>query len=99
MDVIVEHNVRDYDAWKAAFDRNEVVRAMYGCRGHTVYRGPDDPNEITIITSWDSREGAEKYFEDPSLKEAMETGGVISEPRVALLEEAETHTYAASRAA
>ena len=29
----------------------------------------------------------------------MEKGGVISEPRVSLLEEAETHSYAASRAA
>ena len=29
----------------------------------------------------------------------MEKGGVISEPRVSMIEEAETHTYSARRAA
>jgi quinol monooxygenase YgiN len=99
MKIIVQHTVRDYDAWKPAFDEHEATRAKYGCTGHTIYRDPDNRNDLTILTSWGSREGAEKFMQDPSLKAAMEKGGVISEPRVAMLEEAETHTYAASRAA
>jgi quinol monooxygenase YgiN len=99
MDVIVQHTVRDYDAWKPAFDEHEPTRAKHGCLGHTIYRDPDNPNDVTVITSWRSREGAEAFVRDPSLKEAMEKGGVVSEPRVSFLEETETRTYAASRAA
>jgi len=99
MDVIVQHTVLDYDEWKPAFDAHEPVRAKHGCLGHTVYRSPDNPHEITVLTSWESREGAEAFVGDPSLKEAMERGGVISEPRVTLLEEAESRTYVARRAA
>jgi quinol monooxygenase YgiN len=99
MDIIVQHTVRDYDAWKPAFDAHEPTRAKYGCQGHTIYRDPDDRNEITVITSWESREGAEQFIRDPSLQEAMEKGGVISEPRVSMVEETETQAYSARRAA
>jgi heme-degrading monooxygenase HmoA len=99
MDIIVQHTVRDYDTWKPAFDSHEPTRAKFGCKGHTVYRDADDGNQVTVITSWESREGAEQFVRDPSLKEVMERGGVISEPRVTMVEEAETHTYAARRAA
>jgi quinol monooxygenase YgiN len=98
MDIIVQHRVRDYEAWKPAFDEHEPTRVKHGCLGHTVYRSADDPNEVTVITSWRSRDGAEDFMRDPSLKEAMEKGGVISEPRITLLEAIETHPHAASRA-
>ena len=99
MDVIVQHTVRDFDAWKSAFDEHETTRIRHGCLGHTVYRDPDHPNDVTVIMSWRSRESAEDFVRDPSLQEAMEKGGVISEPRVTFVEETETRTYAASRAA
>jgi heme-degrading monooxygenase HmoA len=99
MDILVQHTVRDYDQWKRAFDDNESTRAKFGCRGHTIYRGLDDRDEVSILTSWESREGAQQFVEGPSLKEAMENGDVISEPRVTVPEESETHTYAARRAA
>ena len=65
MDIIVQHTVRDYDAWKPAFDEHEPTRAKFGCKGHTIYRDPDDPNEVTILTSWESREGAEQFITGP----------------------------------
>jgi quinol monooxygenase YgiN len=99
MDIIVQHTVRDYDAWKPAFDEHEPTRAKYGCTGHTIYRDPDNRNDLTILTSWPSREDAQRFMDDPSLKAAMEKGGVTSEPRVTLLEEAESRRYRASRAA
>jgi quinol monooxygenase YgiN len=99
MDIIVQHTVRDYDAWKPAFDEHEATRAKYGCTGHTIYRDPDNRNDLTILTSWRSRDDAQRFMEDPSLKAAMEKGGVTSEPRVTLLEEADSRRYAASRAA
>ncbi len=99
MDILVQHTVRDFDEWKTAFDENEQTRARFGCQGHTIYRDPDDGNEVSTLTSWESREGAQQYMQDPSLKTAMEKGGVTSEPRVTMFEEAETRRYSAKRAA
>ncbi len=99
MYVIVKHTVRDYDAWKPAFDEHESARAGHGCEGHTVYREIGNPNEVQVITRWPSRERAEDFVRDPSLREAMERGGVIGEPSVSFVEETETLSYAKSRAA
>ena len=99
MFLIIQHTVRDYDAWKPAFDEHESTRAGYGCLGHTIYRDADRPNELTILTRWESRERAEEFARDPSLDEAMRRGGVTTEPRVLWLDEAETTSYAERRAA
>ena len=99
MDIIVQHTVRDYDEWKPAFDEHEATRRRFGCTGHTIYRDPDSPNDLTLLMSWESRERAEEFLRDPSLREAMEKGGVTSEPRSFWLEEADSRRYSARRAA
>jgi len=99
MIIIVQHTVRDYDAWKPVFDEHQAVRTRHGATGHQLYRGADDPNEVTVLNYFPSREQAEAFAADPSLKEAMERGGVISEPRVSWVEEAETADYRQTKAA
>ena len=93
MIIIVQHTVRDYDAWKAVFDEHQAVRAGHGATGHELYRGLEDPNEITAVNHFPSKEQAEAFAADPSLKEAMELGGVISEPRITWAEKAESVDY------
>jgi len=99
MILIVQHTVRDYDAWKPVFDEHEGVRVRYGCQGHTIYRDADDPNSLTLLFRYESRERADEFMRDPSLREAMERSGVISEPSISWLEETEAASYAARRAA
>jgi quinol monooxygenase YgiN len=99
MILIVQHTVRDYDAWKPVFDEHESVRASYGCQGHTIYRDADNPNELTLFLQYESRERADEFMRDPSLAAAMERGGVISEPRATWVEAAEIASYAERRAA
>jgi len=99
MILIVQHTVRDYDAWKPVFDEHESVRAKYGCLGHTIYRDADEPNNVTLLLRYESRERADEFMRDPSLRETMERGGVISEPRATWVEEAEVASYAERRAA
>ena len=99
MILVVQHTVRDYDAWKSVFDEHESTRAKHGATGHTIYRDADDPNAVTIFNRFATREGAEAFSRDPSLKEAMERGGVTSEPRIMWVEEADSATYSARRAA
>jgi len=41
--------VRDFDAWKPVFDVHGDIRRKYGATGHEIYRGREDPNEITVV--------------------------------------------------
>jgi heme-degrading monooxygenase HmoA len=99
MILLVQHTVKDYDAWKSVFDEHESTRAKHGGSGHTIYRDADDPNSLTSLIRFETREGAEAFSRDPSLKEAMERGGVTSEPRIMWVEEADSATYSARKAA
>jgi len=99
MYVIVQHEVRDYDSWKPAFDEHEDVRKKYGCRSHTIFRDATNPNEVRILMEWESRDGVEGFLRDPSLAEAMQRGGVVSEPLATFLEESDSKTYAQRAAA
>jgi heme-degrading monooxygenase HmoA len=95
MVLIVQHKVRDFDTWKPLFEKHGDVRRRHGATGHELYRGLDDSNEITIVNHFPSREQAEAFASDPSLREAMEQGGVISEPRITWAQEPETVDYKA----
>jgi quinol monooxygenase YgiN len=99
MYIVVQHRVRDFDAWKSAFDEHRAVRERYGCRSERVYRGLDDPHEVTVALEWQDRAHAEAFYNDPSLREAMERGGVVSEPSVTFLEQIDTWEAAQQRAA
>jgi heme-degrading monooxygenase HmoA len=91
--IIVQHKVLDFDSWKPVFDEHGDVRRRHGATGHEIYRAVDDSNDITIVNHFQSKEGAEAFSADPSLKEAMARGGVISEPRITYAEETETAEY------
>ena len=99
MIIMVQHTVRDFDAWKRVFDDHESVRRRHGSTGHQLYQGADDPNAVTVVNHFPSREQAESFATDPSLKEAMERGGVVGEPRVTWVEETESVDYRQSKAA
>jgi len=99
MIVIVQHSVRDYDEWKSVFDEHETARRGHGATGHEIYRGLDDPNELTVVNHFPTAEQAKAFAADPSLKDAMERGGVVSEPRVTWATDSETVEYQQTRAA
>jgi len=99
MIVMVKHHVRDFDAWKQVFDEHDAVRRGHGSTGYTLYRSVDDPNSVTVLTRWPSTDAARRFADDPSLAEAMRSGGVDAEPEVAFLTEAGEESYAGQKAA
>jgi hypothetical protein len=44
----IEHGVRDYEAWKRAFDSDPVGREYGGVRRYRIMRPVDDPNYVVI---------------------------------------------------
>jgi hypothetical protein len=57
----IEHTVRDYDAWKQAFDSDPIGRAQGGVRRYRVLREAEDPNHVIIDLEFDSAGEAEVF--------------------------------------
>jgi hypothetical protein len=54
----IENTVRDFDAWKAAFDKFERFRADKGVRSWRLARELADPDQVVIDMDFDSTEEA-----------------------------------------
>lgn len=44
----IENTVRDYESWKAAFDRFERFRADHGVRAYRISRQVADPSRVDV---------------------------------------------------
>jgi hypothetical protein len=93
--VQLEHPVRDFETWKAAFDRDPIHREASGVRGYQIYRPIDDPNYIAVDLEFDSRGEAEAFklaLEDlwRSPQAAPALGGT---PRARVVDMVETKVY------
>jgi hypothetical protein len=89
--IAINHEVADYDTWKAVFDEYPPSKA--GALFHRINRSVDDPNNITVVAGFESAETARGFANDPALKEAMGRAGVTSAPRVEVYEEVESVQY------
>ena len=57
----IEHPVRDFETWKAAFDGGQERREVGKVRRYGVYRPVDHPNYIAVDLEFDSRDEAEAF--------------------------------------
>ncbi len=58
----IEHQIRDFDTWKRAFENDPVGRERSGVRHHRVLRPIDDPNYVIIDLEFDSSSEAEAFL-------------------------------------
>lgn len=57
----IDHRVRDFNAWKQAFDSDPVGRAQGGVRRYRIARFADDPNHVVVDLEFDSADAAEAF--------------------------------------
>ena len=50
----IENTVRDYDAWRAVFDKFEQFRREHGVRRYRVGRQVHDPSQVIVDLDFDS---------------------------------------------
>ncbi len=55
----IEHGIKDFGMWKAAFDRDPVNRTASGVLAHRISRPVDDPHYVVVELDLASREQAE----------------------------------------
>ena len=93
--VQIEHPVRDFETWKAAFDRDPVGRQGSGVRRYRILRPIDDPNYIAVDLELDTRAEAdalklalEQLWRSPQAAPAL--GGT---PRARIVDIVESRAY------
>ena len=52
--LLIRNTVRDYESWKAAFDKYERFRQEHGVRSYRVLRRPDEERDVQVILDFDS---------------------------------------------
>lgn len=79
----IENTVREYTAWKAAFDRFDRVRADNGVRSYRVTRSTREPHQVFIDLDFATTEEAmafagilEKIWRTPRSAEVLADHGL-----------------------
>jgi len=90
---LVRHRVADFDAWRKVYDGFAPIQAEHGVQGHQVLRSVENPNDVIVIHTFDSREVANAFFAMPELKEAMSKAGVNADSvEISYFDEVESGT-------
>src|SRR5688572_8493353 len=74
--LIVRHKVTDFAKWKVAYDGHDSMRLANGIHNYVIGRGVEDSNMVLVATKADDVAKAKAFIKDPSLKAAMQKGGV-----------------------
>ncbi len=85
--VIVKHKVKDYDAWRKAFDAESDMKDKGGVVMAHVFQSPSDPTDVTVIARFKDEASAKAFTSSPELKAAMEKSGVVGEPQITILKD------------
>ncbi len=87
----IEHGVRDFDAWKRAFDSDPVGREQGGVRRYRVLRADDDPNHALIDLEFDDAAAAASFL--VSLRELWKRVEGLEGPTGRVVEVVESRQY------
>jgi quinol monooxygenase YgiN len=92
---LVRHRVADFEAWRKVYDGFAPIQAEHGVHAHQVLRSTENPNDVIVTHTFDSREAADAFFAMPELKEAMSRAGVNADSvQISYFDEVETGTLA-----
>lgn len=85
--MLVQHKVKNYEEWKKVFDANLGLRTSNGELSSQLYRDASDPNQLTVVSKWNSLANLQKFAQSPELRAAMEKAGVEGPPSINFLNE------------
>jgi hypothetical protein len=82
--MVVIHKVSNFAKWKASYDAHDSMRVAGGIHNYVVARGVEDSNTVMVALKVEDIAKAKAFANDPSLKTAMQKGGVIGKPEMML---------------
>ena len=83
----VRHKVEDFDTWHHAFLGFADLNAQHGASNPGVFRGIDDPNDVTVKQDFASTEAAQKMLASKEIQAALAEAGVVGPPSVWMVEQ------------
>jgi hypothetical protein len=83
--MVIQHKVRDYDAWRPVYDAHQGSRTGAGVTNGRVYRRAEDPNDLLLVHDVADVAKARAWTEGADLRAAMEKAGVVSQPVIYFL--------------
>jgi hypothetical protein len=89
----IEHSIRDFDGWKAAFDSDPAGRERSGVRRYRILRPVDDPQYVIIELDFDSQVEAETLLAAMQKIWTRVDGTLIMNPRTRIVDLVESVEY------
>jgi hypothetical protein len=80
--MVVKHKVANFNKWIASYDEHDSMRVASGLHNFVIGRGIPDSNMVMVAVKVDDTTKAKAFAKDPSLKKAMQKGGVIGSPNI-----------------
>ena len=90
----IEHPVRDYGEWKAAFDDDPAGRERSGVLRYRVLRPVEDPEYVMIDLEFDREEQAAAMLAALRTIWGRVEGGIMRDPKARITEVAESKELA-----
>lgn len=78
--MVARHKVANFAKWKASYDEHDSLRLANGIHSYVIGRGVEDSNMVLVAVKVDDMDKAKAFAKDPSLKKAMQKGGVAGTP-------------------
>lgn len=78
--MVTMHKVKDFAKWKASYDAHDSMRTASGLHSYVIARGLVDSSMVMVAVKVDDFTKAKAFAKNPSLKKAMQQGGVIGTP-------------------
>jgi hypothetical protein len=78
--MIARHKVSNYAKWKDSYEAHDSLRVANGLHSYVIGRGVEDSNTVMVAVKADDMAKAKAFAKDPSLKQAMQKGGVVGTP-------------------
>ena len=78
----IHFKVKDYTAWRTAYDSHEKSRLSAGITNGRVFRKAEDQNDVVVLQDVADVAKARTWFGSDDLKAAMLKSGVIGTPSV-----------------
>ena len=82
--LVITHKVSNYAKWIASYDAHDSARLANGIHNYVIGRGVKDSNMVMVALKVDDTAKAKAFGKDPGLKKAMQKGGVLGMPTIAL---------------
>jgi hypothetical protein len=78
--MVATHKVSNFSKWKDSYDAHDSMRLANGIHSYVIGRGEQDSNMVMVAVKVDDMVKAKAFAKDPSLKQAMQKGGVVGTP-------------------